>query len=371
MSKTGSVNKPVGRVVKAVIWVVIIIVILAIVAIVFSKPLLTALTTGIIKQRFISQSEMQQDGLFAGLAGSGGPFPDLNRASSCVAVRAGAHLYIVDAGDGSARNLSLMGFQLGKVEAVLLTHFHSDHIADLGEIMLQRWVGWSNDKPLEVIGPQGVETVVEGFNLAYKLDDGYRVAHHGEKTVPPSGAGGVARPFNLPSGDDASMVILDKDGVKITAFRVNHAPVSPAVGYRFDYKGRSLVISGDTVPCESLKKQAKGVDVLIHDAMQVATVKLIGEQAELSPSPSLAKIMADIPSYHATPEDAAKIAGEAGVKHLVLYHITPPIPLALLNNQFMGDAARYYRGPITIGTDGLMIGLPPASDRIDIRQALK
>jgi ribonuclease Z len=167
------------------------------------------------------------------------------------------------------------------------------------------------------------------------------------------------------------MVILDKDGVKITAFRVNHAPVSPAVGYRFDYKGRSLVISGDTVPCESLKKQAKGVDVLIHDAMQVATVKLIGEQAELSPSPSLAKIMADIPSYHATPEDAAKIAGEAGVKHLVLYHITPPIPLALLNNQFMGDAARYYRGPITIGTDGLMIGLPPASDRIDIRQALK
>jgi ribonuclease Z len=371
MPKIYSVKKTSGRLWKAVIAAVIAIAVIISAALVFQKQILNAVATKIIQERFLNQSQKYADGLYAGLAGTGGPFPDLSRAGPCVAVMAGGHLYIVDAGDGSARNLSLMGFQLGRADAVLLTHFHSDHIADLGEIMLQRWVGWSNDKPLGVFGPRGVETVVEGFNLAYKLDDGYRVAHHGEKTVPPSGAGGIARPFNLSSEDDASTVIIDNDGVKIKAFRVNHDPVSPAVGYRFDYKGRSLVISGDTVPCESLKKQSKGADVLVQDAMQVATVKLIGEQAGLAPSPSLAKIMADIPSYHATPEDAAKVAQEAGVKHLILYHITPPIPLALLNNQFLGDAARYYRGPITIGTDGLMISLPPGSDRIDIRQALK
>jgi ribonuclease Z len=229
MPKIYSVKKTSGRLWKAVIAAVIAIAVIISAALVFQKQIFNAVATKIIQERFLNQSQKYADGLYAGLAGTGGPFPDLSRAGPCVAVMAGGHLYIVDAGDGSARNLSLMGFQLGKADAVLLTHFHSDHIADLGEIMLQRWIGWSNDKPLDVIGPPGVETVVEGFNLAYKLDDGYRVAHHGEKTVPPSGAGGIARPFNLSSEDDASTIIIDNDGVTITAFRVNHDPASPAV----------------------------------------------------------------------------------------------------------------------------------------------
>jgi len=230
------------------IVIVIVIAAAALAAVIFSKPILTAMATNMIKQRFISQSEKWDDGLYAGLAGTAGPFPDIKRAGPCIVVKAGDHLYIVDAGQGAARNVALMGFQMGKVEAVLLTHFHSDHIADLGEIMMQRWVGGSNTKPLDVIGPIGVETVVEGFNRAYSLDDGYRVAHHGAATVPPSGAGGTARPFSLSAGEDASVVVIDDGGLKVTAFKVNHAPVSPAVGYRFDYKGKSLVISGDTIP---------------------------------------------------------------------------------------------------------------------------
>jgi len=111
--------------------------------------------------------------LYAGLAGSGAPFPDNNRAGPCIVVKAGDHLYIVDAGEGSARNIALMGFQMGKIDAILLTHFHSDHIADLGVIMLQRWAGGSNAKPVDVIGPTGVETVVEGFKRAYSHDAGY------------------------------------------------------------------------------------------------------------------------------------------------------------------------------------------------------
>ena len=277
----------------------------------------------------------------------------------------------MDTGQGSARNVALMGFQIGKVDAILLTHFHSDHIADLGEFMLQRWAGGSNTKPVDVIGPTGVETVVEGFNKAYSLDDGYRVAHHGAATVPPSGAGGTARPFNLSAEEDASVVVVNDGGLRITAFKVNHAPVSPAVGYRFDYKGRSLVISGDTVPTLSVKEQAKGVDVLIHDAMQVSMVKILHDLAGYSPSPSLAKITADIPNYHTTPEEAAKIASEAGVRQLMLYHISPPIPNPLLNNVFLGDAGKYYSGPITIGEDGLLVSLPAGSDKISIKQVLK
>jgi ribonuclease Z len=359
---------------KMIIIGVIVIAVIAVAALaaaIFSKPILTALATNMVKQRFISQSVQWADGLYAGLAGTGGPMPDANRAGPCTVVQAGDHLYIVDAGEGSARNVALMGFQIGKVDAILLTHFHSDHIADLGEFMLQRWAGGSNAKPVDVIGPTGVETVVAGFNQAYSLDDGYRVAHHGAATVPPSGAGGIARPFSLSAEEDASAVVVDDGALKITAFKVNHLPVSPAVGYRFDYKGRSLVISGDTVPTLSVKEQSKGVDVLVHDAMQVSMIKILHDLAGYSPSPSLAKIMADIPSYHTTPEEAAKIASEAGVKQLILYHISPPIPNPLLNSMFLGDAAKYYNGPITIGQDGMLVSMPAGNDKISIKNVLK
>lgn len=165
-------------------------------------------------------------------------------------------------------------------------------------------------------------------------------------------------------------MVVDKEGVKITAFKVNHSPAYPAVGYRVDYKGRSLVVSGDTVPCQSLKEQSREADLLIHEAQQPAMIKMIHDQAGLSPNPSLVKITADIPGYHTSPEDAAKIAREAGVKHLVLYHILPPLP-PLLNNMFLGDAAEYYKGPITVGEDGLLFSLPANSDKISIKQTVK
>lgn len=353
----------------AIIAAAILILVLA--AGVFQKQILTAVATRTIQQHLIAQSRQYEDGLYAGLAGTGSPMADINRTGPCTVVLAGKHLYLVDTGAGSARNVMRMDFPVGKVEAVLLTHFHSDHIADLGEVMMQRWTGGSNTKPLDIIGPAGVETVVEGFNMAYKIDNGYRVAHHGEATCPPSGAGGLAKPFSLSPGEDASTIVIDDGELKVTAFKVNHAPVSPAVGYRFDYKGRMLVISGDTVPCNSLKKQSQGADILLNEAMQKSTIKIIHDQAGLSPSPSLAKMTDDILNYHSSPEDAAKIASEAGVKHLVLYHITPPIPYPLLNNLFLGDAGKYFQGPVTIGEDGMLISLPANSNEINIRNIMK
>jgi ribonuclease Z len=370
MQGTNQGKKPMRRLLKVTIWVLSVIVVIALTAAVFQKQLLTAVATKMIQERLLRQAHKSDDGLYAGLAGTGAPFPDMNRVGPCIVVAAGGHLYIIDAGPGSARNIGLMGFDIGKVEAILLTHFHSDHIADLGEMMLQRWAAGSNVKPVDVIGPKGVETVVDGFNHAYSLDAGYRVAFHGAATVPPSGAGGTARPFSLSSAEEASVVLVDQGGVRITAFKVNHSPAYPAVGYRFDYKGRSLVISGDTVPCQSLKKQSQGVDVLFHEAQQPSMIKMIHNQTGLSPNPSLAKITADIPSYHTTPEDAAKIAREASVKHLVLYHILPPLP-PVLNHMFLGDAAQYYSGPITLAVDGMLIGLPANSDKISIDQILK
>ncbi|MHB0896914.1 MAG: MBL fold metallo-hydrolase [Spirochaetales bacterium] len=335
----------------------------------FRKPLSKALFGAVARSTMARRNVRFDDGLYVGLCGTGSPMPDKNRAGPCIAVLAGKHFYIVDAGSGSTRNIRLMNFPIGKAEAILLTHFHSDHIADLGEMELQRWAGGSNSSPVDVIGPRGVEMVVEGFNLAFKLDDGYRVAHHGPQTMPPQGAGGIAKPFDLPEAPDASVVVLDADGVKITAFKVNHRPVAPAVGYRFDYKGRSIVISGDTVYSDSLIEHAKDADILFCEALNASMVEAINENAAASASPSTRKITHDIPSYHSTPEDAAKMANAAGVGQLVLYHIIPPLPSPLVKNLFLSDAKKYYAKKITMSEDGMLVSLPPNSKEVSIRRA--
>ena len=333
--------------------------------------MLQSLLRSIVRSALAKRNVQFEDGIYIGLCGTGSPLPDVHRVGACIAVLAGSHFFVVDAGEGSTRNVLLMNLPLIRADAILLTHFHSDHIADLGEMMLQRWAGGANQTPVDVIGPTGVERVVEGFNLAYQLDAGYRVAHHGADTMPPSGAGGVAKPFALSDEPNVSQVVFDQDGVKVTAFKVDHRPVEPAVGYRFDYKGRSAVVSGDTVYSESLLEHSQGADVLFHEALNATMVKLMNENASLTESPVLARITHDIPSYHSTPEEAAQIASKAGVKHLIYYHIIPPLPSPILHSLFIGDARKYYSGSITVGEDGMLVFLSVNSDQIEIKNVLR
>ena len=156
-------------------------------------------------------------------------------------VVAGKRLFVFDAGSGAARNIGRLGFVHGRIDAIFLTHFHSDHIDGLGELMLQRWVSTGNQAPVPVHGPDGVDTVVAGWRQAYTADQGYRVAHHGEATVHAAGFSGTAQPFAI--GADGRAVVLKDADLEIVAFTVDHAPVRPAVGYRIRYKGRSVVLS--------------------------------------------------------------------------------------------------------------------------------
>jgi ribonuclease Z len=199
------------------------------------------------------------DGLHVLLCGAGGPLPDPVRSGPCAAVIAGRSMVVVDAGTGGARNLQRLGFTPGRSDAQFLTHFHSDHIDGLGEMAMLRWTGAAHDTPLPVYGPAGVEEVVAGFDGAYRQDASYRVAHHGAATVPPSGAGMTAQPFAPPAPGEAP-VVYESNGLRVTAFAVDHDPVRPAVGYRFEYGGRSLVVSGDTKKSANLEAQARGVD---------------------------------------------------------------------------------------------------------------
>jgi ribonuclease Z len=277
----------------------------------------------------------------------------------------GGKVFLVDTGEGAARNLSRMGIPAGRIEAIFLTHFHSDHIDGLPPVLLQRWISGTRTQPTPLVGPEGVEAVAAGFNAAYALDKGYRTAHHGAAVAPPSGHGAAPMVFSAEAaaGPDG-VVVYSSGGLIVRAFTVDHGPVSPAVGYRFDYGGRSVVFSGDTAVSSHLNAMATGADLLIHEALQPTLLSAIEHRLDERDLSNLSQVMRDIVNYHATPEQAADAAKAAGVDALVLNHLVPPQPLAYGYSAFLGDARKHFDGPITVGEDGMLFSLPQGGDRI-------
>ena len=334
-------------------------------AYVFRAPLSMAIGQRIAAQRMAADllSELP-DGLHIGLCGAGSPMPDERRMGACTVIIAGKRLFVFDTGNGSARNIGKLGISHGRIEAIFLTHFHSDHIDGLGELLMQRWVSTGNVAPVPLYGPPGVEKVVGGFMQAYGQDQHYRVAHHGEKTLPASGFGATALPFTAP---DAGHVVLLKDAdLGISAFNVDHSPVHPAVGYAIRYKGRSVVLSGDTKKSTAVQREAAGVDVLVHEALSAPMVSLLEQAAESARRLNVKKLMADIVDYHSSPEQAAETARDAKVKFLLLNHIAPPLPLPGMEKAFLGAAPSIFSGPLRVGADGDFLTLPAGLNDIKV-----
>lgn len=308
------------------------------------------------------------DGLIAGFCGTGSPLPDRQRAGPCTAAVAGGKLFIFDVGEGATETLALMGLQPAHVEAVFLTHFHSDHIDGLGGLAVQRWATAASTAPIPLYGGEGVERLANGLREAYALDTTYRIAHHGAAVVPPGGEGYVAHPFAIPEGQERA-VVYDEGDVRITAFVVDHGPVRPAFGYRIDYKGRSIVISGDASPSPSLERAAQNADLLIHEALAPELVGIMEASLNERGMTGVAQIFHDIPDYHTAPAAAADVASEANVGALALTHLIPPLPVSIMEGPFLADARKRYDGPVWLMRDGDLIILP-ASGGIERRRTL-
>jgi ribonuclease Z len=301
-----------------------------------------------------SSSTVSFEGIRITLCGTSSPLSAPGRAQACVAVETPDHLYIVDAGSGSAATANLVGIPTGKLRGILLTHFHSDHISDIGDFNLNSWVA-GRPAPLQIIGPEGVDRIVEGLNITYELDRAYRVAHHGAELLNPEL--GILQSRTINEG-----IIVDEDGLRITAFEVSHPPIDPAYGYRFDYGGRSVVISGDSLVTDKIVEISNGADVVLHDAMALQLVQGAENMARSTGNTRLATVLHDIQDYHATTRDLQRLVDEADIGQLALYHLVPAPRNA------MGVAA-FNRGipdGAIITEDGMVISLPSGTEDMTI-----
>lgn len=286
------------------------------------------------------------DGLRVFMCGSSSPLLAPGRAQACVAVTAGSDLYVIDAGAGAAATMQFSGLPTRNLRAILLTHFHSDHITGIPDVNLNSWVA-GRTGPLRLVGPEGVARVAAGFNEALALDRGYRVAHHGPGLMPP--AAGILVPETVAPG-----VVLQDGDLTVTAFPVQHPPIEPALGFRFDFRGRSVVISGDTVVTADVARHARGADLLLHDAMSLPIVRALEAAARDAGIERLATVLADIQTYHAPAAELGDLAERTGAGVLALYHLVPAPRNFLMEQVFRRDLP----SGAVLTRDGMTFELP-------------
>ena len=278
------------------------------------------------------------------LLGTGCPPPVMNRFGPSTLVEAGEQKFIFDAGRGALQRLTELAVRWQDVQGVFLTHLHSDHVVGFPDLWLTGWlIVPGRNVPLQVWGPQGTAAMMDHLKQAYEYDVRIRIQNDGAS---PQGAALLVKEIG-------EGVVYEKGGVKVTAFEVDHAPVKPALGYRIDYAGRSVVLSGDTRVSENLVRYAQGVDVLVHEVFVPATLQRAGVP------PDRAKRIVD---YHTTPEQAGQVFTRVKPRLAVYSHICMP---GATEQDLVPATRTTYAGPLQVGEDLTVID---AGEKIDVRK---
>lgn len=276
------------------------------------------------------------------LLGTGAPQPSVDRFGAATLVEAGGNYFLFDCGRGVTQRLWQLKIGVGKVNRLFLTHLHSDHVIGIPDFWLLGLMpaAYGNRKQtLEVRGPGGTNAMMGGLEKAFQWDIQTRIAEY-----PGADSGKKVNAMDIGEG-----VIYEEGGVRITAFWVNHSDViDSALGYRLDYQGRSVLISGDTRYSENLIKYAKNVDVLIHEVIAI-------RDEVMAASPLARKIA----NYHTSPEEAGKVFSLAKPKLAVYTHVAiPPLdpsrPL-LTTDDIIKRTRKYYDGQLVVGEDLMVI----------------
>ena len=289
------------------------------------------------------------------VCGSASPL-GMGQAQACIAVVTPEHFFLIDSGAGSTDNISRLGLPTSELDGLLLTHFHSDHIAEIYEVNLNSWVQ-GRPQPLTIYGPQGVAEVTNGVNATYRQDRIYRTGHHGEDLLPPA-LGVLAHKTIVPG------IILDDGDLKITAYLAEHPPIHPAVGYRFDYRGRSVVISGDSNVTGETLKIVDGADLLLHDALSLPTVTALSEALGAVGQSRQSKIVSDVMDYHASTDSLIVLAEQSNVDMVAFYHLVPVPPNSVVEDIFIRGAPDNF----LLTEDLMWFDLPIDSDDIIVHR---
>ena len=296
------------------------------------------------------RSDLFEDGqIHVFTLGTGSPQLGGSRMPVANAVIAGEEFLLLDAGEGASRTMGELRLPIGRISAVFITHWHSDHFSGLGQVMNQSWNA-DRTHELPVYGPPGIERVMAGLSEMYADDIRYRSQGAVERNDPRWALGtGVA--ITIP--DDApGAVVFDRNGVVVRAFRVDHGHVNPAYGFRVEYAGRCVTVSGDTVASPLVAEAARGCDLLIHEALNVELMENAAAALDSLGDASNAVRARGVIGYHADTLGVARVAAEAGVGRLVLSHVIPATDNPILNRLFVRGMSDEYSGPIEIAYDG-------------------
>jgi ribonuclease Z len=261
------------------------------------------------------------------LLGTGTPKPIMERFGPCILVQAGGETLLFDAGRGCLQRLTQLNVSYQKINALFLTHLHSDHIVGLPDLWLTGWLASKRGIPLFVFGPIGTGKMVKYLQKAFEYDIKIRVE---DDKASPEGCKLLVK--EIQEG-----VIYEKNGVKIIAFEVDHYPIVPAFGYRIEYKGHSVVLSGDTRYSENLIKYARGTDLLIHEVVAIPD------------SLNKADPKYNIVAHHTTPQLASKVFNEVKPKLAVYSHISNPY--GRNEQELINQTKANYSGKVILGED--------------------
>jgi ribonuclease BN (tRNA processing enzyme) len=274
------------------------------------------------------------------LGTKGGPRPSLLRSNPANLILSEGSAYLVDCGYGTTRQLLLAGVQPHDLDAIFITHHHSDHTLELGPLLYQAWIGGLRH-PIEVFGPPPLAALIEGFFGSFWFEIAMRMQDEGR---------GDPRHLVRVHEIEVPGIVTDGTNIRVTAGQVHHPPLSHAFAYRFDTPLRSLVLSGDTALCPGLLALARRADVLVHEVMRLESLPRL-----IVGLPNAPALHAHLLASHTTTEQVGTVAARAEVGILVLNHFVPGDDLTITEEMWLASPREVFEGPVIVGRDLLSL----------------